>query len=249
VSPRNLIATRGQRVTFAALACVVIAGLICVGLTACGGSSSSSQGKLAKDNTCSWSEGVVVSSTGTGNATPGMSSKRLATALKVCGVRGGTFSGAEKSGPTSSAKRIVVERELLKQVACLQERGFRVTAAKSVEQQLFNANGVNTKSVRFRAANRECRERVVEAIRKLGPSYELDDARRAATKRRATPTPQRFRSRVIARIVACLHTAGVDIPPGDSDLLSSTSGIKTRSSQVKAAISRCRSDSLTSAFR
>jgi hypothetical protein len=170
-APGLLLRMAGQRMMFVALACVVLAVLTCVGLTACGGSSSSSQGKLAKINTCLRSEGVVVSSPGTGELTPGMSPKRLVAALKKCGVRGGTFSGSEQSDPTSSAKRIVVERELVKQVTCLQEHGFHVTATKNVEQQLFNANGVNTKSVRFRAANRECRQKFVEAIRKLGPGY------------------------------------------------------------------------------
>lgn len=53
---------------------------------------------------------------------------------------------------------------------------------------------------------------------------------------------QSFRSRAVAEIVACLHRAGIKIPRSDSALLSSTSGIKTRSPQVKAAIGKCRSE-------
>lgn len=60
---------------------------------------------------------------------------------------------------------------------------------------------------------------------------------------------QSFRSVAITKVVACLHKAGVNIPRSDAALLSSTSGIKTRSPQVKAAISRCRSESLTTASR
>ena len=60
---------------------------------------------------------------------------------------------------------------------------------------------------------------------------------------------QSFRSRVLVSVVACLHKAGVEIPLSDAALLSSTSGIKTHSPQVKAAISKCRSESLTSASR
>lgn len=62
----------------------------------------------------------------------------------------------------------------------------------------------------------------------------------AATK----PLAQRqsFRSRAVAKVVACLHKAGVKIPRSDSALLSSTSGIKTRSPRVKAAIGKCRSE-------
>jgi len=160
---------------FKTLACVVLAATTCAGLTACGGSSSSSQGKSAKIDTCLRSQGVVVSSTGAVKPTSAVSPKQFVVALEKCGVRGGTFSGLERAGPTSSAKRIVVERELVKQVTCLREHGFHVTATKNVEQQLFNANGVNTKSVRFRAANRECREKFVEAIRKLGPGYAPDE--------------------------------------------------------------------------
>ncbi len=63
------------------------------------------------------------------------------------------------------------------------------------------------------------------------------------------PKRQSFRSLAVAKVVACLHKAEVQIPPSDFDLLSSTSGIKTRSPRVKAAIRRCRSESLTAASR
>jgi hypothetical protein len=73
-------------------------------------------------------------------------------------------------------------------------------------------------------------------------------SRSAATK--PLPKPhQSFRSLAVAKVVVCLHKAGVQIPASDSDLLSSTSGIKTRSPQVKAAIRRCRSEALTAASR
>ena len=60
---------------------------------------------------------------------------------------------------------------------------------------------------------------------------------------------QSFRGVAVAKVVACLHKANVNIPRSDTALLSSTSGIKTRSPQVKAAISKCRSESLTAASR
>lgn len=60
---------------------------------------------------------------------------------------------------------------------------------------------------------------------------------------------QSFRSLAIAKVTACLYKAGVEIPRSDSALLSSTSGIKTRSPRVKAAIGRCRSESLSAASR
>jgi signal peptidase I len=65
------------------------------------------------------------------------------------------------------------------------------------------------------------------------------------------PQAQResFRGLAIAKVAACLRKAGVTVPPSDSTLLSSTSGIKTRSPRVKAAIGRCRSESLATASR
>jgi signal peptidase I len=60
---------------------------------------------------------------------------------------------------------------------------------------------------------------------------------------------QSFHNLAVAKVVACLHKAGIDIPDSDTALLSSTSGIKTRSPQIKAAISKCRSESLTAASR
>lgn len=70
--------------------------------------------------------------------------------------------------------------------------------------------------------------------------------RRSRKSIRATatkpPVPyQSSGSRRITKIVACLHRNGVSIPSTDTALLSSTSGIKTRSPRVKATIGRCRS--------
>lgn len=50
------------------------------------------------------------------------------------------------------------------------------------------------------------------------------------------------RSRLVAKIMACLQDAGINIPSHDAALLSSTSGIKTRNPRVKAAIGKCRSE-------
>ncbi len=61
--------------------------------------------------------------------------------------------------------------------------------------------------------------------------------------------PESFRGRLVANMAACLHKDGVNVPPSDSRLLSSTSGIKTRSPRVKAAIGKCRSESLVAASR
>jgi signal peptidase I len=63
------------------------------------------------------------------------------------------------------------------------------------------------------------------------------------------PKRQSFHNRAVANVVACLHKAGVDIPASDTALLSSTGGIETHNPRVKAAIARCRSESLTAASR
>jgi hypothetical protein len=65
---------------------------------------------------------------------------------------------------------------------------------------------------------------------------------RNATRQPSAKQPQSFRDLLIAKVVACLHREDVAIPPSDSALLSSTSGIKTRSPRVKAAIGKCRSE-------
>jgi hypothetical protein len=72
--------------------------------------------------------------------------------------------------------------------------------------------------------------------------------RSQATKSQAQKTDS-FRDRLVAKVAACLHKAGVEIPRSDFALLSSTSGIRTRSPRVKAAIGRCRSESLAAASR
>jgi hypothetical protein len=56
-----------------------------------------------------------------------------------------------------------------------------------------------------------------------------------------------FRSRAVAEVMACLRKAGVDVPNSDSALLSSTSGIETRSPRIRASIGKCRSESLATA--
>jgi signal peptidase I len=74
-------------------------------------------------------------------------------------------------------------------------------------------------------------------------------ARSRFTSMKSQAKRQSFRSLAVANVVACLHKAGVDIPGSDPALLSSTSGIKTRSPWVKVAIGRCRSESLATASR
>ncbi len=190
---------RGRPTT--AVAMVVVATMV----AGCGGASSSSRNKLATISTCLRKEGLAPSGTGPGEVPPGMTPKQLVVALKKCGVRTGHLASPVEAGVVSAAKRAVVERELVKQVTCLQEHGFHVTATKNVEQQLFNANGVNTKSVRFRAANRECRQKFVEAIRKLGPGYGPDEGAGSSSVASTGPPVSSQRE---TRYAECVHKYG-----------------------------------------
>lgn len=116
--------------------------------------------------------------------------------------------------------------------ACVRRAGLTVLSSGEVQM----SKSVTASKVK--AAENRCR---------------LEVAQIAQPNRKTTikvhPKRQSFRSRAVAKIVACLQKAGVQIPLSDSDLLSSTSGIKTRSRQVKAGIRRCRSESLTAASR
>lgn len=60
-------------------------------------------------------------------------------------------------------------------------------------------------------------------------------------KRPAKNAPS-FHSRVVVKVAACLHAAGIKVSSAGAALLSSTSGIRTRSPRVKAAIGKCRSE-------
>jgi Signal peptidase, peptidase S26 len=68
-------------------------------------------------------------------------------------------------------------------------------------------------------------------------------------QRTRTIVHEAFRKRALASAAACLRKAGVDVPTSHSALLSSTSGIKTHSTRVKAAISRCRNESPSASAR
>ncbi len=81
-----------------------------------------------------------------------------------------------------------------------------------------------------------------DAANAVGPGRKEADARSKQGFHGSVQKHQSFRSRAVAKVVACLHKEGVNIPRSDSALLSSTSGIKTRIPRVKAAIGKCRSE-------
>jgi signal peptidase I len=67
-------------------------------------------------------------------------------------------------------------------------------------------------------------------------------ATRGAPVARTTRQSERlsFQDLAVAKVAACLRRAGVEIPHSGAALLSSTSGIQTRSPEIKAAIGKCR---------
>lgn len=106
---------------------------------------------------------------------------------------------------------------------------------KAAEKRCSFGEMANTAQPRRNMANKHLAEKL--------------PARKPQTTKPRARKPESFRGRLVAKVVACLHEAGVNIPPSDSRLLSSTSGIKTHSPRVKAAIGKCRSESLAAASR
>jgi hypothetical protein len=149
----------------------------------------------------------------------------MAVALGGCG------GGAERT--TSNRLSAGAAGKNSKVAACLERNGGRGVT----DRELRVAN--TAIAAERKAVEQRCGFEVAKAAQ---PG-------KKARRRALAKQPQSFRSRAIARVVACLHRAGVGIGSSDSDLLSSTSGIKTRSPQVKAAIGKCRIESMADASR
>jgi hypothetical protein len=147
----------------------------------------------------------------------------MAVALGGCG------DGAERT--TSTRLSVGAAGENSKVAACMKRNGVTIVTDGGLQV----ANTVI--AAKRQAGEKRCGFEVAKAAQ---PGKK---ARRRASAKQS----ESFRSRAVAKVVACLHRAGVGIPSSDSDLLSSTSGIKTRSPQVKAAIGKCRSESLATA--
>jgi hypothetical protein len=150
----------------------------------------------------------------------------MAVALGGCG------GGAKRT--TSTRLSAEAAGEKAKVVACMQRNGVRVFGNGKVQVSK------TVTPVQLRAAEKRCVLEATKAARRK---------KNAVKKVQSFHRPQTFHSRGVANVVTCLHKAGVGIPSSDSALLSSTSGIKTRSPRVKAAIRRCRSESLSAASR
>jgi hypothetical protein len=149
----------------------------------------------------------------------------MAVALGGCG------GGAKRT--TSTRLSAGAAGENSKVAACIKRNS--VTGVTDGELQVANT----VIATKRKAGEKRCGFEVAKAAQ---PGKK---ARRRASAKQS----ESFRSRAVAEVVACLHKAGVAIPLSGSALLSSTSGIRTRSRRVKAAIGRCRSESLAGASR
>jgi hypothetical protein len=118
---------------------------------------------------------------------------------------------------------------------CMQRNG--VTILSNGELQVSKT----LTAAKRKALEKRCGFGVAKGARPIRKPATKPAAAKSPPRQRAKQ-PESFRSHLVAKLVACLHNAGVNIPRSDSALLSSTSGIRTRSPQVKAAIGKCRSE-------
>lgn len=155
----------------------------------------------------------------------------MVTVVGMTVALGGCGSGARRT--TGALLSVGAAGEKSKVAACIKRNG--VTGVTDVELRVANT----VIAAKRKAGEKRCGFGVAKA------------AQPGKKARRRVPAKQfeSFRSRAVAKVVACLHRAGVGIPSSDSDPLASTSGIKTRSPPVKAAIGKCRSESLADASR
>jgi len=153
---------------------------------------------------------------------------------------GTTQSGSTAGRRTNDSVALKTKYDNPEVAACMQRNG--VTVLSNGELRVSNAvTGTRRKAIEHR-----CGFGVIKTAR---PSSKVTRHPSDMAKKSTAKKHQSFHSLLVAKIVTCLHNAGVVIPPSDSALLSSTSGIKTRSPQVKAVIGRCRSEPLTTSSR
>jgi hypothetical protein len=210
-------------------------------LTSCGGSSNSSQNgshlNIVAVSNCLRNEGFVLHGTSPGEAPSGMSATQVTASLKGCGFSHVNVSGPPEAGLVSAAKQSVVERELTKISACLQRRGFNVTprANSFSVYPPFNANGVNTSSSGFIAADKACSRQFVEAVRNLGPSYIPGRDAEAAP---GTLSPPATGSSHTATLAACVRKYGATVVQTGT-LVGLKVPSKDASARIAAMLKKC----------
>lgn len=153
---------------------VAATGLMALASTGCGGSASNGvrgPGTSALRSTttaaslfaCLKREGFKVAGEHVDGAPTGAAPAEINKALQRCGV---TMRGSAVRGEVN---RAVVRRELLRNVQCIREHGFAVTAGKNIEVEPYDTHGVNTADPAFRVAVGICRKKYTEAISRLSP--------------------------------------------------------------------------------
>jgi uncharacterized protein YceK len=160
----------------------------------------------------------------------------MAVALGGCGsvAEHPTSGGGTKHTPSARLAMATVSNSS-EVAACMQRNGVTVLSNSGLQ----TAKAVTT--AKRKAVERRCGFGVPKGGRRS-----QRPATRAASKPLAVKLVAKAssssHSRLVAKIAACLHHAGINIPNSDAALLSSTSGIRTRSPRVKAAIGKCRSE-------
>jgi hypothetical protein len=128
---------------------LIVLLLACTGLAACGGSSSSSKGKVG-------SVGTVAASTGTGR--------------KPASVQPG--NGPPNRVQGARLKKSAFYQAFTKFVACLRQNGVNIPASKTVGSgPLLNTKGIEASSTKFQTAWTKCRSNV-----DLGRAFHLPEA-------------------------------------------------------------------------
>jgi len=172
----------------------------------------------------------------------------LYTLFALAGCSGASEHGGTTQ-PGSTAGRRTTASVALKTkydnpevAACMQRNGITVLSNGGLQVSK------TTLASRRKAVEKRCGFGVKKVARPARKATTKPPARKPQARKLQTTKPQAqktesFRDRLVAKVVACLHREGVSIPTSDSALLSSTSGIITRSPRVKAAIGKCRVES------
>lgn len=112
---------------------------------------------------CLQHEGFKVTGRSITSGPVGAAPNEVLAALRRCGVM---IEGTQSGGDVN---RAIIRRELLRNVRCIREHGFMVTAGHDIELELYNAHGVDTSKPAFRTAVAVCRKRFAQAVEKLSP--------------------------------------------------------------------------------
>lgn len=175
---------------------------------------------------CLQHEGFKVTDRSVTSGPVGAAPNEVLAALRRCGVMiEGTQGGGE-------VNRTIIHRELLRNVQCIREHGFRVTAGHNIELEVYNAHGVDTSKPAFRAAVAVCRKRFTQAVEKLSPGSVpvVPDGESVDKQPAVASSASRCISRMGAEPVEAGRTLGIKV---------SAEGARPAVSRVLQIINRC----------